>query len=211
MYYTGIGPRNTPRAILNLMTEIGMYFAMHKWVLRSGGAEGADTAFEQGHVAMGGDVEIYLPFKGFRHHSSSLYMGGPDVENGRALSMAEYLWEKRTGNNDSWRKLSSCKKAAMARTMLFVLGARMITPTDVVICWTSEEEPSGGTELALLAADEISKVSNVQIPIINLQRESHRIAIGNMLKGTDPGVVVRLLRGDHGFKSKEKAGCLSSF
>ena len=64
-YYTGVGSRKTPGAIFDLMGEIGRNLAIDGYVLRSGGASGADTAFEQGCDLHEGMKEIYLPWKGF--------------------------------------------------------------------------------------------------------------------------------------------------
>ena len=40
-YYSGIGSRETPEHILNIMHHIGAYLATQGWVLRSGAANGA--------------------------------------------------------------------------------------------------------------------------------------------------------------------------
>ena len=48
MIYTGVGPRDTPQDVLQLMMAIGKRMAELNWVLRSGGADGADKAFEVG-------------------------------------------------------------------------------------------------------------------------------------------------------------------
>jgi predicted Rossmann fold nucleotide-binding protein DprA/Smf involved in DNA uptake len=61
-YYAGVGSRQTPENILHLMTRIAMRMAELGWVLRSGGAKGADYAFEKG---AGDKKEIYLPWRGF--------------------------------------------------------------------------------------------------------------------------------------------------
>jgi predicted Rossmann fold nucleotide-binding protein DprA/Smf involved in DNA uptake len=47
-YYTGIGNRSTPTALLPVLTKISQILANKGLILRSGGAEGADEAFEQG-------------------------------------------------------------------------------------------------------------------------------------------------------------------
>ena len=52
--YTGIGSRETPTAILDLMIAIGGVLAQRGFTLRSGGADGADDAFEQGCILKGG-------------------------------------------------------------------------------------------------------------------------------------------------------------
>jgi predicted Rossmann fold nucleotide-binding protein DprA/Smf involved in DNA uptake len=48
-YYAGIGSRETPKEICNKMTEIASLLEKQDFVLRSGGANGADSAFEKGH------------------------------------------------------------------------------------------------------------------------------------------------------------------
>lgn len=45
-HYTGIGSRNTSKEILKYFEKLGRYLANRKYTLRSGGAKGADKAFE---------------------------------------------------------------------------------------------------------------------------------------------------------------------
>ena len=47
-YYAGVGSRSTPMHIQKLFEEIAATLAQNGYVLRSGGAEGADVAFERG-------------------------------------------------------------------------------------------------------------------------------------------------------------------
>lgn len=56
-FYTGIGSRKTPTDICKFMTKIAFYLK-ENYTLRSGGAKGADTAFELGAVS---NKEIYRP------------------------------------------------------------------------------------------------------------------------------------------------------
>jgi hypothetical protein len=67
-YYTGIGSRNTPHNIKNLMVGLARKLADEGYILRTGGSPGADTAFEVGAIDKG-DMEIYLPYSGFQDHS----------------------------------------------------------------------------------------------------------------------------------------------
>ena len=46
--YSGIGSRETPDNVLVVMEKLGAAFAKKGFVLRSGGADGADSAFERG-------------------------------------------------------------------------------------------------------------------------------------------------------------------
>ena len=59
--YAGIGSRKTPKNILSLMTKSARRLDSLGWTLRSGGALGADLAFELG----AGRKEIYLPWRAY--------------------------------------------------------------------------------------------------------------------------------------------------
>ena len=47
MKYSGIGHRNTPENVRNMMTNIGSQLAQMGFILRSGNAIGADQAWEE--------------------------------------------------------------------------------------------------------------------------------------------------------------------
>ena len=46
-YYAGIGSRETPIEFLEMFKRVAKYIATNGYILRSGGAKGVDTAFEQ--------------------------------------------------------------------------------------------------------------------------------------------------------------------
>ena len=68
MFYAGIGSRKCPPEILFLMTASAEKLAQRGYTLRSGGASGADSAFEAGATRK----EIYLPWRGFNSNESRL-------------------------------------------------------------------------------------------------------------------------------------------
>ncbi|NYZ17456.1 hypothetical protein HL658_33350 [Azospirillum sp. RWY-5-1] len=72
VYYTRIGSRETPPAVLEVMAAVGERLAQLGWVLRSGGAVGADQAFGRGCDRAGGRKEIFLPWPGLDGHPSPL-------------------------------------------------------------------------------------------------------------------------------------------
>jgi hypothetical protein len=74
-FYTGIGGRNTPKEICKQFTIIAGQLETLGFILRSGGAEGADTAFELG-VKEDKNKNIYLPWKGFNGNDSELFLSG---------------------------------------------------------------------------------------------------------------------------------------
>ena len=47
MKYAGVGHRNTPENVRNMMTNIGSQLAQMGFILRSGNAIGADQAWEE--------------------------------------------------------------------------------------------------------------------------------------------------------------------
>jgi len=58
VYYTGIGSRRTPTATLLAMTQVARTLSHAGFTLRSGGAVGADQAFQGGSDC---NANIYLP------------------------------------------------------------------------------------------------------------------------------------------------------
>lgn len=60
IYYAGIGARSTPNKVLTIMEKLGGLFAKKGFILRSGAAEGADSAFEKGCDLENGHKEIFL-------------------------------------------------------------------------------------------------------------------------------------------------------
>ena len=152
--YTGIGSRETPAAMLQLMENIGFTLAEHGWTLRSGHAPGADQAFERGCLQSSrGAMEIYLPWSGFegQQAASGYYV----VKNPEAEHVAEQF-------HPAWHKCSQGARKLHTRNVFQVSGADLNLASDVVICWTRDGKQEGGTGQAL----RIAKYLN--IPIFDL-------------------------------------------
>ena len=62
-YYAGIGSRETPQYVLELMERVAWRLMQRGFILRSGHAPGADQAFERGAHGL---AAIYLPYRGFQ-------------------------------------------------------------------------------------------------------------------------------------------------
>jgi len=146
-YYTGIGSRETPIPILKLFTQVGKYLANKNYILRSGHAEGADSAFEYGCTMVSGQKEIYLPWKGFGGSDSSLI-----VEDPKAFQMGEQ-------HHPYWNNLSQGARKLQARNCHQLLGWDLNTPSKFAICWTKNGKGSGGTGQGL----RIAKAYNIPI------------------------------------------------
>lgn len=153
------------------MREFAFHAAHAGWTLRSGGADGADKAFEDGCDDATGKKEIFLPWKGFNKNSSTLY---PPPDG--AMRIAEEI-------HPAWKALREPARKLVARNMQQVLGKELTSGVKFVICWTKDGCESyktysirtGGTGTA------ISLASLNNIPIFNLKNKyAHERAL-NML------------------------------
>lgn len=159
--YTGIGARDTPEKVMAAMRNIATILARKKYILRSGGAVGADTAFED---FAGDSKEIYLPYKNFNGNKSHLYPATPEA------------YEMAAKYHPKWKSLKSSHKDFHARNMHQVLGRDLTTPTEFIICWTSDGKASGGTGQALRLA------KSQDIMIYNLFNEVDQIRLHQFLE-----------------------------
>ena len=141
MYYAGIGSRATPPDILNLMSKLARKFSRQGYILRSGGAKGADTAFHAGVIDVCGEAEIFTV-----QHATP-----------ESLEMAEKY-------HPNWSACSEYAKQLHARNGMIILGRHLDNPVKFVICWTPEGKITGGTGQALrIAADYKISVRNLAI------------------------------------------------
>lgn len=140
-YYTGIGSRNCPEWAYDVAFELGRRLAGYGYILRSGGAEGMDSAFENGCNYGKGKKEIYLPWKNFNENKSKLYELTDD-----GFILAEAL-------HPAWHKLKSSVKRLMVRNTYQVSGANLDSPSNFIICYTPWHK--GGTLQALRLAKEL--------------------------------------------------------
>ena len=87
--YTGIGSRKTPPFMCWVMTKLAQDLCAKQALLRSGGAGGADTAFEDGADWR---KEVYLPWKGFNGNESKLYIGSGELLDGAIYWFCPCVW-----------------------------------------------------------------------------------------------------------------------
>lgn len=149
-YYTGVGSRDTPENILNLMKLMAIFLRSLGFILRSGGAKGADSAFESG---AGNQKEIYYA-KDATQESMNL--------------AARY--------HPVFNKLSEYVQKLHGRNAFQVLGRDLKTPSNFLVCWTKDgclthktrSSNTGGTGTA------ISIASENDIMVYNLANGIHR-------------------------------------
>lgn len=146
-----IGARKTPEDILDQMAALGRILGDHSWTLRSGGADGADTAFRRGWgQAHRGNFRIYTP--------DSLSLCSEDIiREAMKIAMNHYT---------HFSSLPHKIKYLHARNAQILLGKDLSSPSDVVICWTPKGKAIGGTGHAI----RIAKRYN--IPVINMGKDN---------------------------------------
>lgn len=148
--YAGIGSRSTPEDVLVLMEATAHRLGRDGWTLRSGGADGADSAFERGAMrAMDLDLlepwpEVYLPWPNFNGRPD-----GPD-----AMVPQHEAFNVASRHHPAWHRLSPWAKMLHARNVHQILGGDVNRPrlSAFVACWTPDGKGGGGTGQALRVA-----------------------------------------------------------
>ena len=133
MFYTGIGSRNTPEAITDLMGDIAEQLGKSGWILRTGGATGADEAFLLRAVGKRLPYELYLPWKSYSSVDSTL------------SQPTDIAYQVSAKYHPTWGRLSQAGRALHARNAHCVLGKDCKTPSRFVLCYTPQANGTGGT------------------------------------------------------------------
>lgn len=160
--YAGIGSRKTPAPVLEDMKGVAFCLGALGWTLRSGGAEGADKAFEEGCNEIGGSKEIFY---------------AKDA-NAQAIEIAKKV-------HPMWYKLGAYAQKLHARNCFQILGGDLVTPCRFILCWTPDgangtsvptSRDTGGTGQAI----RIAKMYFV--PVINMYYTNWRDQLEAVLR-----------------------------
>jgi len=144
-YYAGIGSRQTPDNILSDMKSIATDLDGIGYTLRSGGAKGADSAFEEGAT----DPDIFKVY---------------DC-TGEALDMA-------ADYHPAWERCNSFVRKLHGRNCMIILGENLDDPVEFIVCWTVDGQITGGTGQALRMAQKLGikvhnlAINNFQMPLL---------------------------------------------
>ena len=176
----------TPKDILQLMTKIAYKLAQQGYVLRSGAAQGADTAFEDGCKEYWMDTsedfppllaQIYLPWNTFATYED-YYKDWYRVLDRMPNNLEAYRIASET--HPAWEKCSRGAKALHARNVYQVLGNSLTSPSDFLICWAKTDKngnPKGGTATAWNLAERVGVEH-----LFNLYRDEDRNRIEEWVK-----------------------------
>lgn len=129
MPYAGIGSRQSPADIIALMERVAAHLAKQGNMLYSGGADGADTAFEDGCKSVNGDMTIFLPSAGWNRRPRKEPYVVPDWTP--AIEIASKA-------HPGWMYLGEFVQKLHARNVHQVLGTDLKSPVDFVVCWTPD-------------------------------------------------------------------------
>lgn len=144
--YAGVGSRKTPPTELEVMYAIACKMSRYGYWLHSGGADGADKAFERGAGTL---KKIF-----FARDATNL-----------AMEIASYFHPR-------WQACKEFARKLHGRNSFQILGHELAYRVAYCICWTPDGVQShaersiktGGTGTAISIADHFG------IPVINLAR-----------------------------------------
>ena len=123
--YAGIGSRDIDPESMRFLEDIAVLMANKGYVLRSGGASGSDSAFEEGALW---DKEIFTA----------------DDCTLQAEEIASQF-------HPAWHNCKEYVRKLHGRNAMIILGEDLNTPVERVFCWTLNEN-RGGTSLGLKIA-----------------------------------------------------------
>lgn len=150
-YYAGIGSRETPEDIGLLMTALASELEKDGFVLRSGGARGADSFFERG-VVSNDNKQIFI-------HKESVFGKRHEPKAGiyNAQRYSDYLDAEAIASkvHPMWHRCNDSARQLHTRNVYQVLGpdflAAGVVHSSFVVCWAIPDihgTPEGGTRTA---------------------------------------------------------------
>ena len=173
--YAGVGARATPEPVLAHMREIAERLGERGWLLRTGGAAGADSAFAA--AAPPDRREVIVPWRGY----NGLDTRAGDTRAGdgsacRVLTRAEIeaMRPLAEPHHPAWERCAAKVRDLHARNVAVLLGTDLKQPVNAVVCWTQDGRDYGGTGLAIRLAQ------HHRIPVLNLAELDVRAAMDRL-------------------------------
>ena len=187
-YYTGVGSRETPEEVLELMRDVAYRLSRMGLVLRSGKAAGADAAFQMGaqrwHEECGylsippeNIAEIYIPWDKFK--------GGEGLDDRYDLSLRTL--DRQVPENPQmreqmaeevhpvWERLSQGAKKLHERNIHQVFGKDLKNKgkgQSKFLIYYAKESKNGGALGGTATA--VNTAASAGIPTLNLYHENNR-------------------------------------
>lgn len=143
-YYTGVGSRTAPKEIGEVIIKVSQKLEDLGYILRSGGAGGADSYFEETIK----NKEIFIPWYGFNN-----------IRDGIVPQETELAYNLLKEIHPAYDKLSQGAIKLHLRNVNQVLGKDLNKPSDFLICWAKTDKqgvPTGGTRTAWKIAEKFN-------------------------------------------------------
>lgn len=156
MTYAGIGSRNTPAIVLAAIRKLAARLELKGYTLNSGGAKGADKAFEVGCSL------------------KNIFFASDATDTTRDIA-----WEIHPFPY----KLKPYPLDLMARNVFQIFGINLDMPVDFVICWTPDgcESHTTRTRATGGTGQAIEMASRKGIPVINLAHKGWQYKLLSLL------------------------------
>ena len=167
-YYTMIGSRDTPEDIMNVLEQLAARLDIEGWIVRSGGADGADSAAE--HTA---NMEIYLPWLGFNNKP----LADPRYINVAHHHLKHQAEQVASETHPAWDKCKRGVKALHTRNVYQIFGEDLATPSKFVVCWAKPSGDKGYVQGG--TATGVKLAIDNGIPVRNLYHKGH---LDNIIK-----------------------------
>lgn len=159
IYYAGIGSRIIPDDISDKIRTIAHNFEKLGFILRSGGATGADTAFENG-VRGDANKEIFIPWAGFNGRMSGIIL--PEDERYTKLVHETHPLKD---------KIKRVELLFHQRNCCQVLGLNLDRPSKFVLCWTPDGAENKTTVRTGGTGQAIRIANRYNIPVFNMRND----------------------------------------
>lgn len=157
-FYTGIGSRETPEHICRMMKDIAAVAAMKGYTGRSGGANGADNAFEEGFLAIAphlpeentAEFDVYVPWARFngrygpKHKRHNIILPSANEWDAEQIMKTVHPIYAKGG------KLTGGALSLHTRNVYQVLGYNLKIPSNFLVCYAepTDNGVKGGTNTA---------------------------------------------------------------
>lgn len=174
--YAGVGSRSTPDAECTLMRRLGEALARRAYRLRSGGAIGADRAFQAGAMDAGGEMEIFRPDRAT----------APGDIAGPSLPSWPRAQEIAAQHHPAWASLAPYVRALHSRNVMQVLGPDLDSPSAFLLCWTPTFKLGAGGEVVAVSGgtgQAVRVACAFRVPVFHLAHPPHRERVEAMLRG----------------------------
>ena len=175
--YAGVGARATPAEVLAGMSDVAQTLGDAGCALSTGGAAGADRAFEAGALRTDAPVTVHTPWPGYNG-----YRPGRDPESdidvihpkaGDTIRGSSFLHLARK-HHPAWDRCRRGARALFLRNVSILAGALdddgTVLAVRAVIAWTpnggAHGREAGGTGHTLRIAAELG------IPVVNLSERT---------------------------------------